>query len=300
MQNDILFGILLTLLTNKKCTARELATKYEMSVRTIYRYLDTLNQAGVPLISYAGANGGIAIADNFKVDKTYFSEQEYNKIISALGAFQQDDNQLIIDKFKALSQQQEVQYTLQSDTLFVDAPLTESMKNKTSVFSDAVYNKKICEITYHSRKGEVTTRKILPHAITIREGQWYVYAFCQKRKAFRLFKLSRVYSVVLSDETFERLPLPDKNEIFASYENLQRISLAISVKDKCRLDVEEWLGIENVTKSGDEYFAITKQYLSDELISKLLSFGDGINILAPQQVKEAVKQKLLSALKNYE
>ena len=90
------------------------------------------------------------------------------------------------------------------------------MKNKTSVFSDAVYNKKICEITYHSRKGEVTTRKILPHAITIREGQWYVYAFCQKRKAFRLFKLSRVYSVVLSDETFERLPLPDKNEIFAS------------------------------------------------------------------------------------
>ena len=152
MQNDILFGILTTLLINKKCTARELATKYEMSVRTIYRYLDTLNQAGVPLISYAGSNGGIAIADNFKLDKTYFSKQEYDKIISALNAFEQEDNKFIVDKFKALSQQQDVQYVLQSDALFVDAPLTESMKNKTSVFSDAVYNKKVCEITYHSRK----------------------------------------------------------------------------------------------------------------------------------------------------
>ena len=299
MQNDILFGILITLLTNKKCTARELATKYEMSLRTIYRYLDTLNQAGIPLISYAGANGGIAIADNFKLDKTYFSQKEYDRIIASLKAFGQENND-IVDKFVALSQQKDPQYMLQSETLFASTPLTESMKNKTTVFSDAVYSNKTCEITYHSRKGEVTTRTILPHALTIREGQWYVYAFCTSRQAFRLFKLSRVYTVVITDQTFERMPLPDKNEIFDIYDQLPQITLAISIKNKCRLDVEEWLGVENVTKSGDEYFAITKQFFSDELISKLLSFGDGINIISPAQVKEAVKQKLLSAIKNYE
>ena len=299
MQNDILFGILLTLLTNKKCTARELATKYEMSIRTIYRYLDTLNQAGVPLISYAGANGGIAIADNFKLDKTYFSKQEYDRIISSLGALGQENKDLV-DKFKALSQQTDVQYMLQSDTLFADAPLTDSMKHKTSVLSNAVYNNKKCEIKYHSRKGEVTQRTILPHALTIREGQWYVYAFCNSRQAFRLFKISRVYSVIVTDETFERMPLPDRTQLFAQYDQLPQISLAISIKDKCRLDVEEWLGIENVTKSGDEYFAISKQYFTDELISRLLSFGDGISIIAPQNVKDAVRQKLTSALKNYE
>ena len=299
MQNDILFGILLTLLTNKKCTARELATKYEMSIRTIYRYLDTLNQAGVPLISYAGANGGIAIADNFRLDKTYFSKQEYDKIIGCLETFGQENNQ-IVDKFKALAQQKETQYMLQSDRLFVNTPLTESSKHKTSVLSDAVYNNKVCNVTYHSRKGEITERTILPHALTIREGQWYVYAFCNTRQAFRLFKLSRIYSIVVTEQSFERLPLPDKQSIFEQYEQLPQITLAISIKDKCRLDAEEWLGIENVTKSGDEYFAISKQFFSDELISRLLSFGDGINIIAPQQVKEAVKQKLLSAIKNYE
>ena len=174
------------------------------------------------------------------------------------------------------------------------------MKNKTKVFSDAVYNNKKCEIKYHSRKGEVTQRTILPHALTIREGQWYVYAFCNSRQAFRLFKISRVYSVIVLDETFERMPLPDRTQLFAQYEQLPQISLAISIKDKCRLDVEEWLGIENVTKSGDEYFAISKQYFTDELISRLLSFGDGISIIAPQNVKDAVRQKLTSALKNYE
>ena len=299
MQNDILFGILMTLLTNKKCTAKELSAKYEMSTRTIYRYLDTLNQAGVPLISYAGANGGIAIADNFKLDKTYFSQKEYDRIISCLKTLG-NENDDIVDKFVALSQQKDPQYMLQSDTLFVSTPLTDSMKNKTSVFSDAVYNNKVCEIKYHSRKGENTTRTILPHAITIHEGQWYVYAFCNSRQAFRLFKLSRVHTVVVSDQTFERLPLPDKNEIFSSYKQKEQITLAISIKEKCRLDAEEWLGIENVTKSGNEYFAITKQFLSDELISKLLSFGDGINVISPPQVKEAVKQKLLSAIKNYQ
>jgi predicted DNA-binding transcriptional regulator YafY len=96
------------------------------------------------------------------------------------------------------------------------------------------------------------------------------------------------------------MPLPGKEELFDSYDQLPQVSLAISIKNKCRLDVEEWLGVENVTKSGDEYFAITKQFFSDELISKLLSFGDGINIISPPQVKEAVKQKLLSAIKNYQ
>ena len=299
MQNDILFGILITLLTNKKCTARELATKYEMSVRTIYRYLDTLNQAGVPLISYAGANGGIAIADNFKLDKTYFSQSEYDRIITSLKALGQDNND-IIDKFVALSQQKDPQYMLQSDTFFAHTPLTESMKNKTQAFSDAVYHNKVCNITYHSRKGEVTERTILPHALTINEGHWYVYAFCNSRQAFRLFKLSRVYTVVVTEDTFERLPLPSKEELFNAYDEMPQITLAISIKNKCRLDVEEWLGVENVTKSGNEYFAITKQFLSDELINRLLGFGDGINIISPPQVKEAVKQKLLSAIKNYQ
>ena len=299
MRNDILFGIVIHLLTHKKATARELATKYEMSIRTIYRYLDTLNQADIPIIATQGPNGGITLADNFKLDKTYFTKKEHARIIASLKALGHENDD-IVDKFVALSQQKDPQYMLQSDTLFASTPLIESMKNKTNVFSDAVYSNKACEITYHSRKGEVTTRTILPHALTIREGQWYVYAFCTSRQAFRLFKISRVYTVVVLDQTFERLPLPSKEDLFDSFDQLPQISLAISIKNKCRLDVEEWLGVENVKKSGDEYFAITKQFFSDELISKLLSFGDGINIIAPQQVKEAVKQKLLSAIKNYE
>lgn len=304
MQNDILFGIMLTLLTKKRCTARELSEKYEMSVRTIYRYLDALNQAGVPIVSFTGAKGGVAIADNFKLDKTYFTEAEYEKILTSLSGYDRltnsQENAAIIDKFKALSDAQETQYVLQSDSLFVDAPVSDSIKNKLSAFRQAVHGCKICDIAYHSRKGEITQRTILPHAFAFKNGQWYIYAFCRTRNDFRLFKLSRVYSVVVGSEHFERMPLPPKRIEEDEYIAKERVELSLAVKEKCRLDAEEWLGIENVVARENDCYASSRQVFDDELVSRLLSFGDGITILSPEKVKIAVRKKLLAALKVYE
>jgi predicted DNA-binding transcriptional regulator YafY len=300
MKNDILYGIMLTLLVNKKSTAKELAAKYEMSVRTIYRYLDTLNQAGVPIVSYVGTKGGVSIADNFKLDKTFFTKQEYERILTSLASFDQlsdgDGNRHIIDKFKSMSQCNEMRYVLQSDKLFVNAPVADNIKHKLSAFQEAVYQNKICKIVYHSRKGEITERTILPHAFAFNDGQWYVYAYCNTREDFRLFKISRVYTVIVTEETFAPMPLPEIKtaEDTLSYE---MVEISLTVQDKCRLDVEEWLGIESVTKSGENYFAQSKQIYNDDLISKLMSFGDGIRILSPAEIKEDVKRRLQNALK---
>lgn len=302
MQNDVLFGIMLTLLGGKRTTAKQLATKYELSVRTIYRYLDALNQAGVPLVSYVGSGGGVCIADNFKLDKTYFTKSEYERILASLASFDEltgEENRLLKEKFENLAQADDTQYVLQSDNLFIKEPVSDSMRHKIAAFQNAVYNKKVCALCYHSRKGEVTNRMILPHAFAINNGQWYVLAFCRMRGEFRLFKLSRVYSVVVEDETFERMPIPqsiineDEAKIF------KEIELALKVNEESRLDVEEWLGIENVRKSGDGYFASSKVLLNDELISKLLSFGGGVKIIAPAEVEEAVKLNLKKALQAY-
>ena len=64
MQVPVIIGILTTLLSNKMCTAEQLAEKYEISKRTVYRYLDVLSQAGVPLMVRHGRNGGWGIIDN--------------------------------------------------------------------------------------------------------------------------------------------------------------------------------------------------------------------------------------------
>lgn len=301
MQNDILLGMLFTLVSEKKCTAKRLAAKYEISVRTVYRYLDVLNQAGVPLVSFQGAGGGVAVADNFRLDRTYFTKAEYDKIISALEAFDisAGGESALIDKFKALSMSDSPGYILQSENLFVDTPMTDGAKNKMEAFGEAIYGNKVCRIVYHSRKGEITDRKILPHAFTFKDGQWYVYAFCRSRNDFRLFKVSRVYSVFVTDETFERLPLPPKRQSEDEYSALPRVEISLEVSEKCRPDVEEWLGIENVRRSGNGFYASAVQVYDRQLISRLMSFGDGVKVLAPQEVRDDVQRTLKAALSVY-
>ena len=68
MQNGVLFGILMTLLNQKRASATELAAKYELSPRTINRYIDALGEAGIPIVSVSGRHGGFEIMDSFRLD----------------------------------------------------------------------------------------------------------------------------------------------------------------------------------------------------------------------------------------
>lgn len=81
MKTDIMFGILLTLLRNGRMRAKELAFKYNISIRTIYRYIDALDMSGVPIASYVGKNGGIEILGTFKLNNCYFTLQEKMTLI---------------------------------------------------------------------------------------------------------------------------------------------------------------------------------------------------------------------------
>lgn len=88
MKIDIMFGILLTLLRNGRTRAKELASKYDVSIRTIYRYIDMLDTSGVPIVSYVGKNGGIEILNTFSLTKSYFTLQEKITLIECSGFIQ--------------------------------------------------------------------------------------------------------------------------------------------------------------------------------------------------------------------
>ena len=90
MQNWVLYGIMMTLLIKKKASRRFLAEKYEVSERTISRYVDTLSEAGVPIYSLAGKEGGYAISDEYKLDKTLFSPEELRRLVTCVKAAPDD------------------------------------------------------------------------------------------------------------------------------------------------------------------------------------------------------------------
>lgn len=84
MQQDVIFGMLLTILNKEKTTAKYLANKYYVSTRTVYRYLDVLNLNGVPIVTKPGKNGGIYILNSFKLNNMYFSVPEKIQLMGLL------------------------------------------------------------------------------------------------------------------------------------------------------------------------------------------------------------------------
>lgn len=306
MQNDILFGILLTLINKKKVSARELSLKYEISPRTVFRYVETLSGAGVPLYSVSGPQGGISIMDNFKLDKTYFTEDEMSKLVAGLKtlsiAF--PDVTHIMDKLAALSNSRETSYILKSEQLLIDsAPWgLYHFKDKMNIIEKAIVTQRRLQIEYHSRKGEVTTRVIEPHTLVLKDSIWYTYAFCALRGGFRLFKIGRVKNILETKENFERKPLDIENapynQSWYSEENLTDIVLQLN--EKARLDVEEWLGIESVKQNKDgRYFAYAKVPFDAGLMYKIMSFGSNVKVIEPPKLAELIQKDCRNILELY-
>ena len=82
MKIDRLISIITLLLRKEKVKAQELADRYEVSVRTILRDIETINQAGIPIVTYRGSNGGIGIAEGFRIDKSVLNYDEMASIIA--------------------------------------------------------------------------------------------------------------------------------------------------------------------------------------------------------------------------
>lgn len=287
MQSNVILGVLLTLLDKQKVTSRELAEKFEISTRSVFRYLNVLSEAGVPIYSNSGPNGGICIQENFKLRNLYFTKDEFSRIINSVKSYDAmvDDalNREILDKLLALSQLKDQNYVLQTNQLFLSSTLSTSNKDKVSVLERAIAQQTVCRLAYHSRKGEKTTREIEPHALAVNGDLWYVYAFCHMRNEFRLFKISRIYQIQPLTKHFERRPfdLSQPKEL-----NTDAVcgDVLLKIAPTVLGDVEEWLGVESIQETENGIFAETKLPLDAELKSKILSFGDAVEVLQPKEL----------------
>ena len=211
MQNSVLFGILITLLNKKKVTRRYLAEKYEMSLRSISRYLDTLTASGLPLYVTYGPNGGYSISDDYVIDRTFFSKEEIQHIITALNATNNINSSVstnVIDKITNLANSQtDSSYIIRNETLIIDAGSwtnPDLFRNRMDIINKAIYSNKTIEIQYNDRYDAKSKRQLDPYAMALKEGVWYVYAWCHTREDFRLFKLNRIKSIITTENTFER------------------------------------------------------------------------------------------------
>lgn len=296
---DVCFGILMDLLKTRKVTARYLSDKYEISIRSVYRYIDVLSGSGVPVFTERGRGGGVTIADNYRLPATLLTKDEQSDVLSALslykGANPARDVDAIRDKLLSVNTSDDAKSLIMSgDKLILEGVIGDEKlyRAKIEPLSKAVDDQKKVTVVYHDRGGEITTRTIHPHAFVLKDFIWYVYAFCELRQSFRMFKISRIEKLKVTDEPFDRKSRDEFTPWNLSPETSQSIIILLYVKEEARYGVEEWLGVECVKPQKNKsfpYVASSQVAFDDTLIPKILSYGSAIKVLEPQSlVKDIV------------
>ena len=306
MKFQIMLGILFRLLRNRQLTAEELAKAYGCSPRSIYRYTEELIVAGVPINIIRGRNGGIFLPDTFKLPENFLSREEYAAALNAMEVFyaQTGDEKLQIALEKMSAQEKDHSRNLSfTGNILVDSGTwgdAYGFSEKLKVLEDATEHGLLLEIIYLNRDGIESRRVIEPHLLVYKKNIWYVYAYCLKRAAFRLFKVGRIKSARKTGNTFEKREF-DRADIPLkfNFEQYELIGVRLRVENAALPDVEEWLGIDNIRTEQGCLYAEAVLPDSPVLISKLVSFGRGVQVLKPISLIEKVKKHAIDLLAQY-
>ena len=295
MKYQIMIKMLMLLLSRRKVRAREIAERYEISLRSVYRYVEELAVAGIPIDVARGRYGGISIADTYRLPVGYFTKDEYNAAINALSAMSsQVNDDAIITALEKLQQQvkRERADTAVSGNIIVDGGTwgdTKKFSEKMAVCERAV-NESLClDIDYISRSGEHSRRIIDPHVLIFKQNVWYVYAFCHTKQSFRTFKIGRIKSARFTGKGFKKREI-SREEIPLSfgYRSDELVELVLEIEKDKLPDAEEWIGIDNIEPRGNKFIAEVAVPDDDGLVSKILGFGGGVKILSPESLRKKV------------
>ncbi len=289
MQIDRLFSIVYCLMDKERMTAQALAQKLEVSTRTIYRDIQALCMAGVPLYSVRGKGGGIALVEGYALDKAALSETEKRQILTALqtlSATSMPHGEEALQKLSAVFQMHVDKW--------IDVDFSDWSDTKKEVFETlkaAILQKNVVSFVYVGVDGMRTRRTAEPLQLWFKERAWYLRAYCRLRGAYRLFKLTRMQQVVRQEEPFTRTLPPGPPAETAPYPGQLRVVLDIDGSQAYR--VYDEFAPEQIQTGPDGHFRVTAHYPPGEwVIGYILSFGPFAKVLQPQCVQEEVRLRI--------
>lgn len=318
MKKYVSLGIMMTLYSGKRYSAPELAEKYETSVKTIYRAIDSLLEAGMPIRCIAGKGGGYEIIKESKINTSFFTLNELSSFISFLkstrGSLMQDSGSSIDERLNCLPDEKiKNELINESSALVIDTDSWGSCPQNsllTEKIKEAIIKSNKVEIEYISRNS-YEKRIVHPYTIVYKTGVWYMYAFCEKRSAFRLFKLTRIKSLNVLESTFIRKDINTLSKPWNKEfeENLEKIKLSLIANKNVMPEIVEWLGTDKLSCSqignhnqntiNNQYIIETTANFSQGLIHRLMQFGNNVEVLSPKKVQEAIKNECYKIYKTY-
>ncbi|WP_413524512.1 helix-turn-helix transcriptional regulator [Carnobacterium divergens] len=309
MKVERLISIIMILLDKERISAQTLADRFEVSLRTIYRDIDAINMAGIPVRSISGVGGGIEIMPNYKIDRKTFSTNDLSAILMGLSNIsnmtQSKELSNALAKVKSFIPANSAKdIELKANQIYIDlSPWMggRDAQNYLEMIKKALHEKNNLSFDYADRYGNKTTRLVEPYQLVMKNSHWYVHGYCLKRNDFRLFRLFRMSNLQLEDtfftpRDFEKPQLDFTDEVATMVETIQ-IRIHQSVMDR----VLDFCAYEEFSPDGDEHYIVDFPFIeNDYYYTILFSFGNKCECLEPQHIRTEMKRRVNELATMYE
>lgn len=296
MTSSRLLNILLILLEKGQTTAPELAEQFETSIRTIYRDIDALSAAGIPVYTIQGQGGGIFINQDYVLNRMTLSSEEQKKILMALqelSLVESRQSDALLQKLSGLFK------TSGNDWLEIDfSQWGLESKQLFDPLKQAIFNKQLVRFFYTKRQGETEERTVEPHKLIFKNRDWYLYAFCKLRQDFRLFKLLRIKQLEILNEFFQRKAIPD---VLSNQSAAVDEKITVTLLFAPALAHRVYEHHEDFSQQADGRFCLKFELPhNNELYSFLLSLGDQVEVAAPMEIRQELNKRIQKMLQIYQ
>ena len=300
MQIDRLLKITLTLLNKGRTSAKQLSTQLGVSTRTIYRDIDALSLAGVPVYSTKGNGGGIGLLPEYTIDRSLLSEKEQKDIMFALqslSAARFPDVDATLGKISRV-------FNASSNANWIEVDFSywgsgDAEKEKFTLLKDAILTKRLIGFEYYDSYGNKTARTAEALKLIFKGQSWYLYGYCRARQDYRLFRVSRIRDLCLCGGHFER-QIPENTLIDADQPSLHMTRITLKFSREVAHRVYDGFASATVIQNDDGTFTAAADYLYDEwVIGYILSFGGFAEVLEPDFVREDIAKRAEEIVKKY-
>ena len=309
MKIDRLVSIIMLLLDQKRIGAQELSDMFEVSKRTIYRDVDAINLAGIPVLSASGAGGGFEIMQNYKIDKKIFSAADLSAILMGLSSLSNmiRGDELVnalakVRSFIPADKAKDIE--LRATQICID--LSPWMGNRNiqpylEIIKTALRESRLLSFEYADRYGNKTERTAEPYQLVLKGSHWYWHGYCLTRNDYRLFKISRTSNLKMQKNVFapraHQKPQLDVTDIAEPMQTNITIRIHGSVMDR----VLDYCPQERITQDGNEHYLVTFPFIENEYYYAILfSFGDKCECVKPLRIRAEMKRRIHDIAAVYE
>ena len=301
MKIDRLVSIIMILLDKQRIGAQELADKFEVSPRTIYRDIDAISMAGIPVRGTSGVGGGFEIMPEYKLDKKVFSTADLTALLIGLTSI------------SGMIRGEELIHALSKVQSFIPADKAKDIELKANqisidispwmgnidiqpyleIIKAALQENRLLSFTYIAHHGIKSQRTVEPYQLVLKSSHWYLQGYCHKRKDYRLFRLSRISGLQILEKTFTpreyQKPILNFAEMAETLQSRIKIRIHKSIIDR----ILDFCSYNDITPEDDEHYLVNFPFIENEYHHDiLLSFGDKCECIEPLHIRAEMKRRI--------